>query len=127
MLKFALGAMGALFVSTAVFAEGMTIYPAQKIITMETNIPEATAVAVADGRIVSVGSLDSLRDYVENHGAVVDERFANKVLMPGCIDPHIHPSLPAVLTQFPFWRRMIGICLPEIFRWPKLMTITSRA
>ena len=22
--------------------------------------------------------------------------------MPGFIDPHVHPSLPAVLTQFPF-------------------------
>jgi len=102
MLKFALGAMGALLVSTAVQAADMTIYTAQKIITMETNIPEATAVAVEDGRIVTVGSLDSLSDYIENHGAVVDERFADKVLMPGFIDPHIHPSLPAVLTQFPF-------------------------
>jgi hypothetical protein len=113
MLKIALGAMGALLLSTAVNAADMVVFTAKKIITMETNIPEATAVAVADGRIVSVGSLDSLSDFIENHGAVVDDQFANKVLMPGFIDPHIHPSLPAVLTQFPFlapddWHLPIG-------------------
>lgn len=61
----------------------MTIFTAQKIITMETNIPEATAVALAEGRIVSVGSLDSLSDYIENHGAVVDDRFADAVPVSG--------------------------------------------
>ncbi|MEZ4559830.1 MAG: hypothetical protein R2854_25885 [Caldilineaceae bacterium] len=31
----------------------------------------------------------------------VDDRLADKILMPGFIDPHVHPSLPAVLTQIP--------------------------
>lgn len=81
--------------------EGITVYTASKIITMEERQPEATAVAVADGRIVSVGSLETLVDYI-SAGADIDTTFADKVLMPGFIDPHVHPSLPAVLTQFPF-------------------------
>ena len=32
----------------------------------------------------------------------VDRQFANDILLPGFIDPHVHPALPAVLTQFPF-------------------------
>ena len=83
-------------------ASTLTIYTARKVITMEPALPEATAVAVADGRIVSVGSLESLRGWIDRRGARVDRTFEDKVIMPGFIDPHTHPSLPAVLTQFPF-------------------------
>lgn len=81
----------------------ITVFRARKIITMCDAMPEATAVAVADGKIVSVGTMDSLKPWLScypDYG--IDDRMADKVLMPGLIDPHIHPSLPAVLTQFPF-------------------------
>ncbi len=80
----------------------ITVYVADKIITMDPALPEATAVAVADGRIVSVGSLESLRPWTDSHKTTIDRRYEKSVLMPGFIDPHVHPSLPAVLTQFPF-------------------------
>ena len=80
----------------------LTIYTAAEVITMEPALPRATAVAVADGRIVAVGSEKALEPLREARGGTVDRRFAGKVLMPGFIDPHVHPSLPAVLTQFPF-------------------------
>ena len=79
----------------------LVIYTAQKIITMEAALPEASAVAVADGRIVAVGSLKSLSSWSDQKEVRIDRRFENKVIMPGFIDPHVHPSLPAVLTQFP--------------------------
>ena len=80
----------------------LTVFTARKIITMEPALQEASAVAVAGGRIVAVGSLDSLSGWIDRRGATVDTRFADKILMPGFIDPHVHPSLPAVLTQFAF-------------------------
>jgi predicted amidohydrolase YtcJ len=80
----------------------LVIYTAQKIITMEAALPEASAVAVADGRIVAVGSLKSLSSWSDQKEVRIDRRFEDKVIMPGFIDPHVHPSLPAVLTQFPF-------------------------
>jgi predicted amidohydrolase YtcJ len=80
----------------------LTVYLAKKIITMEPALPEATAVAVADGRIVSVGTPESLQGWIEQRGARIDRTLEKKFLMPGLIDPHVHPSLPAVLTQFPF-------------------------
>jgi predicted amidohydrolase YtcJ len=80
----------------------MVVYTAKNIITMEPALPSATAVAVADGRIVAVGDLKSLKSWIDQKDARIDTRFADKVIMPGFIDPHVHPSLPAVLTQFPF-------------------------
>lgn len=83
-------------------AADLVVYTAKKIITMEPALPEASAVAVADGRIVAVGSLESLQPWLEGREVAIDNRLQDKVLMPGFIDPHVHPSLPAVLTQFPF-------------------------
>jgi len=79
----------------------VTIYTARRIITMEPALPDATAVAVVDGRFAGVGTLDSLSAWAGREGAVVDETLSDRVLMPGLIDPHVHPALPAVLTQFP--------------------------
>jgi predicted amidohydrolase YtcJ len=64
-----------------------TVYPARKIITMNPMQPEATHVAVRDGRILAVGSLAQASAW----GAyTLDERFADKVLMPGLIEGHCH-------------------------------------
>ena len=63
------------------------VYAARKILTMAAWRPEATHVAVRDGRILGVGSLDELRGW----GAfTLDERFADKVLMPGLVEGHAH-------------------------------------
>ena len=100
-----------LLISTAVWSvhsnasqavANVVIYTAKKIITMEPSLPSASAVAVADGRIVAVGSLDSLAYWIEQKSTTIDTRFKDKIIMPGFIEPHVHPSLPAVLTQFPF-------------------------
>ena len=64
-----------------------TVYAASKIITMNPMQPEATHVAVRDGRILGVGSLEQVSAW----GAyTLDERFAEKVLMPGLIEGHCH-------------------------------------
>jgi len=80
----------------------LVVYTAEKIITMEPAMPEASAVAVADGRIIAVGSLKSLEPWTQSRPSRVDRRFDGKIIMPGFIDPHVHPTLPAILTQFPF-------------------------
>lgn len=105
-MKFRILACALTLTCSTVFArqkqQALTVFTARKIVTMEPALPEATAVAVADGRIVGVGSLESLQGWIDQRGATLDTHFADKVLMPGFIDPHVHPSLPAVLTQFPF-------------------------
>ena len=64
-----------------------TIYAARKIITMNPMQPEASHVAVRDGRVLGVGTLADL----SNWGAyTLDEQFKDKVLMPGLIEGHCH-------------------------------------
>jgi predicted amidohydrolase YtcJ len=80
----------------------ITVFPARKILTMTDTQPIATAVAVADGKIVAVGSMQSLQPWLDRYPHEIDDTFLDKILLPGLIDPHVHPSLPAVVTQFPF-------------------------
>lgn len=75
----------------------ITVFTAARVHTMDPSLPEATAVAVRDGRIVEVGSLESLQPWLSRHEHVVDDRFADAVILPGLIDPHVHPSMMAGL------------------------------
>lgn len=74
----------------------ITVFVAQKIITMDPGRPSATAVAVRDGKILSVGSLDDLQPWLRSAPHTIDRTFAGKILMPGFIDPHMHPLLGAI-------------------------------
>ncbi|WP_406645623.1 amidohydrolase [Aliisedimentitalea scapharcae] len=64
-----------------------TIYCARKILTMNPNQPEVSHVAVRDGRILGAGSLSDLTPWGNYE---LDERFADKVLMPGFVEGHAH-------------------------------------
>lgn len=77
----------------------LTVYVAKKIITMDTTNPEGTAVAVRGKRVVAVGSMEDLAPWLEEYPHEIDRRFADKVLMPGLIDPHLHPLLGAIQLQ----------------------------
>jgi predicted amidohydrolase YtcJ len=67
-----------------------TVFTARKIITMDSELPEATAVAVQDGGILAVGSATDLADL-----GAVDDRFADAIVCAGLIDQHLHPVLGA--------------------------------
>ena len=77
----------------------ITVFTARRIITMDESLPEATAIAVRGERIVEVGTLDSLRPWLRHHPHTIDDRFADRILIAGLIDPHIHPSLMAILLN----------------------------
>ena len=81
---------------------GITVFTARKIVTMVPSQPEATAVAVQDGKIVEVGSLETMRPWLEARPHEIDNRFKDHVLMPGFIDPHLHPSMAAILLPCHF-------------------------
>ncbi len=80
----------------------ITVFTAARIVTMNPPLPTATAVAVRDGLIVEVGSLETMAPWLDAHACRIDERFADLVLMPGFIDPHLHPSMAAVLLPMHF-------------------------
>lgn len=75
----------------------LTVFTAREIITMDESLPSATAVAVADGRIVAVGTLEGMQAWLDARAHVIDTRFRDKVLVPGLIDNHLHPIMAAIL------------------------------
>ena len=77
----------------------IAVFTARRIITMDESLPQATAVAVRGGRIVEVGSPRSLRPWLDRHPHRIDDRFAEHTIIAGLIDPHLHPSLMAILLN----------------------------
>jgi len=71
----------------------LRVFLAATIHTMDPGRPNATAVAVSDGKIVSVGTLESMRPWLKRVDYEVDDRFADKILLPGFVDPHTHLRL----------------------------------
>lgn len=76
----------------------ITVYTAKKIVTMDAGGPEATAVAVRDGLIVAVGSLAEVQSQLAGRYELARD-FEDKVLMPGLIDPHLHPFMAAAMMM----------------------------
>lgn len=65
----------------------ITIYAARRVLTMNPSMPEATHIAVEDGRIRGVGTLKSLAGIGKHE---LDERFADQVILPGFVEGHSH-------------------------------------
>ncbi len=65
----------------------ITIFAAQKIITMNPSNPEGTHVAVRDGKVLGVGSLEEVSGWGDY---TLDDTFRDFVLTPGMIEVHAH-------------------------------------
>ena len=65
----------------------ITIFQAKKIITLDPVTPEATHVAVRDGRILGAGNLGDLTGWGEY---TLDTTFEDLVIIPGLIEAHNH-------------------------------------
>ncbi len=65
----------------------VTVFTARRIHTMSPSVPTAEAVAVRDGRIIAVGSLEDMAAYGPH---THDDRFAGAVMLPGFVEAHCH-------------------------------------
>lgn len=74
----------------------ITVFVAKKIVTMDPSNPTATAVAVSDGKILSVGSLAELKPWLDKYPHKIDRQFEGKILYPGFVDPHNHPFIGGI-------------------------------
>jgi len=91
------GEIAGQFISGGPAAPGTaTVFVAKKIVTVERDNPTATAVAIEGRRIVAVGTLDDVKAVLGNRAYTVDNTFANKIILPGFIDQHLHPILGAL-------------------------------
>jgi len=96
------------------------IYSARRILTMNPSRPEATHVAVRDGRILGAGTLEELAGWGPHK---IDDRFAGKVLMPGLVEGHSHAM------EGTFWRYVYSGYFdrmdPDGRVWPGATTIDA--
>lgn len=84
-------------------ASPVTVFEAGKIITMEPSMPQARFVAVADGAILGLANeLSALDPWLRGRSSLLNREFAGQVLMPGLVDPHVHPVQSAVMLNLPF-------------------------
>jgi predicted amidohydrolase YtcJ len=97
-----------------------TVFEARRIHTMNPDRPQATHVAVRDGRVLAVGS----REDAAAWGAhATDTRFAGLVLMPGLVEGHSH-LMAGKLWRFVYcgWFDVTG---PDGRRWPGLKSLDA--
>lgn len=105
------GEAGALLQSVLVSDKPVRIFVAARIVTMDARFPAATAVAVRNGRVMAVGSLDAVKKALAGQACVVDETYKRQVLIPGLIDQHLHPLLGALTLA-------VEIIAPEAWMLP---------
>lgn len=85
--------------SAASASDTIVIYTARKIVTLDPAMPSGEAVAVLNGRILGVGTLDQVRGWATTQKVEIDRRFEAAVIVPGFIEAHMHPQITGVLWQ----------------------------
>lgn len=85
--------------------EPTVVYPARQIVTVNPLQPTAEVVAVRGGRIRAVGGRASVLAGLANTGepVVVDDRFADQVILPGLIEAHSHVIITGAFAQMPVY------------------------
>ncbi|PMR75732.1 amidohydrolase [Billgrantia endophytica] len=74
----------------------ITVYPARRLYTMNPSQPTGECLAVRDGRVLSVAPLDEIKRLGD---VVIDERYADKVMMPGFVEGHSH-ALEGIIWDY---------------------------
>lgn len=75
-----------------------TVFTGGPILTMEDGAPTAEALAVRDGVIVAVGSLDAARAAAGRNAGTVN--LEGRTLLPGFFDPHGHVSMVGLQARY---------------------------
>ena len=94
------------------------VYVARRIRTMNASLPVATHVAVREGRILGFGSAADMAAFGP---AEIDDRFADKVIMPGFVEGHGH-AVEGMMWRQPY----VGFyprTAPDGTKWPGLKSI----
>jgi imidazolonepropionase-like amidohydrolase len=106
-----------LLLSHAALGQADYVFVGANVLTMDREQPTAEAVALADDRILAVGSDEAILRYAGADSRVID--LHGKTLIPGLVDAHVHlliapdrivdeaslreyerTTLPAIMTDF---------------------------
>ncbi len=69
-----------------------------RILTVDDDFSEATAMAIKDGKIHAVGDEQSVRENADDDAEIID--CEGKTILPGFIEPHMHFFPIASIGQF---------------------------
>lgn len=83
---------------TTTSASPDVIYTARLIRTANPSRPTGTAIAIRDGKVLCVGTLDECMSWGISN---VDRRFADKVLTAGFVEAHSH-AMTGMYAQIPY-------------------------
>jgi predicted amidohydrolase YtcJ len=102
--RFALAGMAATSLASSLpDFRSITIYEARKIVTMSSSFPSAKFMAVSGGIILGLANTkEDLAVWAQGRDVKHNRMYADKVLFPGLIDPHIHPMQASVMLGLPF-------------------------
>ena len=65
----------------AISSEGLTIYKAKEIVTLDQTISSADSVLISNDRVLAISSIKDLKDrYPE---VSINDQFKNDVIVPG--------------------------------------------
>lgn len=76
--------------SAVAYGQADLVVKNAKIVTVDEQFTIAEAMAVADGRVVAVGQNVDVESQIGGETKVVD--LNGKMVLPGLIDSHVHPS-----------------------------------
>ena len=106
----------------------ITVYQAKKIITMNPSNPVGTHVAVRDGIVLGVGSLEEVAGWGEYE---LDTSFSEHVIVPGFVEAHAHVMAGGMmlLPYMGYFERKLpdGSTAPGIKSYPALVEALKRA
>ncbi|WP_339510833.1 amidohydrolase [Pseudomonas sp. RL_15y_Pfl2_60] len=91
----------------------ITVYAAKRILTMNPSQPEATHIAVRDGRVLSVGPLAIMAELGEYR---LDQRFADNIILPGFVEGHSH-ALEGAMWRYLYLGYFDRVD-PDAVNWP---------
>lgn len=80
----------------------VTIFRAKRIITLDSGMPVADAVAVMDGRVLHTGSFKDVSDDLTGWDVAVNDQLGDSVLVPGFVEAHSHAQQEGALAGFPW-------------------------
>jgi predicted amidohydrolase YtcJ len=112
-----------LILSTVVIAQPAQVQPASlvlrngKVVTVDTALPEAQAIAIRGDRIAAVGSNDSVQPYIGPSTRVIDLR--GQLAIPGLIESHGH--------FMGFGQSKLTLDLMDVKDWDEIVSMVAAA
>ncbi len=109
IISYAIATILFLIACTIVYAnfdtetqDRVEIIEANSIITMDTDKPRAKFIAYKGDKIIGLANTKEEIEAISGPIFSYNDNFKDKIVMPGLIDPHVHPMQAAIMLNIDF-------------------------